>query len=347
MIIFENKGIMPLEAATTFGINMKLGENPIGFFGTGLKYAIAVTLRLGGTFRLFLGKVEYEFYVIEEDFRGKEFGMIRMRKRKGFGRKWKTQKLGYTTELGKHWEPWMAVREIESNTRDENGWSTYNEVVVPAVKQIHSDGITKIIVECPEMEEAYLELDKIFRPDTKLLAEIGPLNIYKGESDYIFFRGLRVTDLSRPSLYTYDFDLGITLTEDRTSKWPHSDSHRIMEALMSTADQDIIDTVLDADEDKYYEGSLPFDQPYVAPSTPFFASMGYRVNTGGNLPKRVRTMYRNLTAVRDRKETMEVSLTEEQIRRVIKLMDDHGRDSEDDAIIEALKETLNDEEIQF
>src|ERR1700733_12022356 len=47
MIVFENYGEIEIDAITTFGVSVKEGPNPIGFFGTGLKYAVAVLLRHG------------------------------------------------------------------------------------------------------------------------------------------------------------------------------------------------------------------------------------------------------------------------------------------------------------
>jgi len=42
MIVFENQGEIDLIAFTPFGVNTKETDSPIGFFGTGLKYATAV-----------------------------------------------------------------------------------------------------------------------------------------------------------------------------------------------------------------------------------------------------------------------------------------------------------------
>lgn len=47
MILFQNPGEIDLLSIASFGVSVKEGENPIGFFGTGLKYAIAVLLRTG------------------------------------------------------------------------------------------------------------------------------------------------------------------------------------------------------------------------------------------------------------------------------------------------------------
>lgn len=351
MIVWENDGLMPLEAATTFGINAKPGsENPIGYFGTGLKYAIAVCLRLGGRFRLFLGDTEYEFYIKDEDFRGKNFQVIRMRKRKGWAKRWSYDRLPFTTELGKNWEPWMAVRELESNVRDENGESTTLSSDEMIKEHICGPDRTVIVVECPEMEDAYENLDHIFlSPEKKLLAEIGPLQIYEGSSPYIFYRGLRVTDLeNRPSRLTYNFTLGVTLTEDRTSKYPYSDQHRIMEAVMATTDQDILDTVMDAKEGEHFEAHLPWDQPYVPPSTSYFASLGYRVGKGLGLPKRMKFYYEDATKEDEVDKYLEVRLLRSQIEALIKLLEDPADKPEDpDSIIEQLKDALPDDEVLF
>jgi len=40
-IIFHNQGELDIRAVTTFGLSVKKNDNPIGYFGTGLKYAIA------------------------------------------------------------------------------------------------------------------------------------------------------------------------------------------------------------------------------------------------------------------------------------------------------------------
>lgn len=336
MIVFENDGLMPLEAATTFGINAKLGENPIGFFGTGLKYAIAVTLRLGGTFRLFLGEIEYEFYLKEQDFRGKEFSMVRMKRRKGLMSRWSYEKLSFTTELGKHWEPWMAVREIESNTRDENGTSWIDHFPVNP-EGICGPNKTVIIIECPEMEEAYEDLHEIFMPEKKLLFSAGPVDVYEGQSNYIFYRGLRVTDLEKPSLFTYDFNAGVTLTEDRTSKWPATDMYRIMEAILSHTDPEIIEKVMDSEENEFFESALPWDQPYVSPGTTFMALLGERAADKRALP-RMLSWYTSLTVEDMPDDDLDVQLKRHEIEWLVEHLTEWGGQSE---IVEKLEDAIS------
>lgn len=336
MIIFKNEGLMPLEAATTFGLNAKVGENPIGFFGTGLKYAIAITLRLGGTFRLFLGEIEYEFYVKTTDFRGKDFDVIRMKKRKSRLGRWSYQALSFTTELGKHWEPWMAVRELESNMRDEVRGSScdYSSSYDVAQQLFPCVDYTVIMIECPEMEEAYDNLDQIFMPEKKLLFENSALQIFEGQSDYIFYRGLRVTDIEdRPSLFTYNFTLGVALTEDRTSKWTYIDRSTIMGTWLDIQDQEMMEQVMSADEDKNFEGILDWDTPYTTPGTTYMGELGRRIMSGEYIPKRMRTYHTEIHKDTD-EESIDVPLMRGQIEWLIENIEGN------DPIINILKESI-------
>lgn len=58
-IIFHNPGELDIRAVTTFGLSVKKSDNPIGQFGTGLKYAIAVALRHGCDVEICAGRERY------------------------------------------------------------------------------------------------------------------------------------------------------------------------------------------------------------------------------------------------------------------------------------------------
>jgi hypothetical protein len=112
MIIFENKGELDIRAIKTFGVNSKDDkESAIGYFGTGLKYAIAILLRNGHDISIYTGGVKYDFGVNRSKIRHDEFDIVTMN----------GEELGFTTELGKNWEMWQAFRELNSNTLDEKG----------------------------------------------------------------------------------------------------------------------------------------------------------------------------------------------------------------------------------
>lgn len=54
-VIFRNKGIIDPRSITTFGVSSKDSESAIGYFGTGLKYAIAILLREGCKIDIYTG----------------------------------------------------------------------------------------------------------------------------------------------------------------------------------------------------------------------------------------------------------------------------------------------------
>jgi hypothetical protein len=62
-LVFETPGLIDLRAFTVMGFNAKPAtENPIGYFGTGLKYAISVLCRLGTKPVVWIGQDKYTFY---------------------------------------------------------------------------------------------------------------------------------------------------------------------------------------------------------------------------------------------------------------------------------------------
>ena len=68
---FYNKSELPLECINTFGVSVKDNEHPIGYFGTGLKYAIAVLLRNGCTIDIFINDKPNKFEARKDTIRGK------------------------------------------------------------------------------------------------------------------------------------------------------------------------------------------------------------------------------------------------------------------------------------
>lgn len=302
-LIFDTPGQIDLRAFTTFGINVKpCSKNPIGYFGTGLKYAVAVSCRLGGQVKVETDGKTHFFYPRKVDFRGKQFDMIRMKTRDDSLGRWRYGQLPYTTELGKKWEPWMAFRELESNTRDEGGNTYLAEDEKPA-----DPDRTRITVTTPEVVKAYQYIEGIFLP--KGLNQRGfstVLEVYNQPSRHIFYRGLRVMDLNKPSAYTYNFIHPMELTEDRTLKYPFMAKHYITGLVMESDDAKFISSILDLSEEKYFEGSLEFDTADKPERGVFLDVIQERLANGELLPPRVHTFYeRHYSRAKDE----EISIT--------------------------------------
>lgn len=222
-VIFKTPGLIDIRAFTTFGLNSKPNSvNPFGFFGTGLKYAVAVILREGCTIEVWIGKEKYTFYTATSTFRDKEFMSIRM-KRERFnlsgliGRKIYND-LPFTTELGKTWELWQAFRELESNTRDEGGSTFASHGDYPI--QFEAD-TTLIVVNGDKFVAEYDQRHKHFlnTQAMRLFDQSPDLEVYEQSSKHVYYRGIRVFDLVKPAAHTYNILKTVQLTEDRTLKY--------------------------------------------------------------------------------------------------------------------------------
>lgn len=110
-VFFCNNEPIDLNAIAIMGVSVKTGDNPIGYFGTGLKFSIATLLRTGHQVVLYRNGERIEFTAEPEVIRGERFERVLMG----------AERLGFTTQLGRNWEPWQAYRELRCNCTDEGG----------------------------------------------------------------------------------------------------------------------------------------------------------------------------------------------------------------------------------
>lgn len=208
-VCFSNPGEIDPRVIGLMGVNVKPGTaSPIGFFGTGLKYALAVGLREGMEFVCFAGETRIDFELRTEEIRGKEFQTIWMREEDE-----PPLRLGFTTELGKDWLPWMVYRELHCNALDECGQTLVATGFEPEVGQ------TKIYVT--GLESVHADRSKYFLQSNPI--SVGSeLDIHSGSSDSIFYKGVKVGEFGGgiESRFTYNLHYPVGLSEDRTlSDW--------------------------------------------------------------------------------------------------------------------------------
>lgn len=240
-VYLENDGIIDLSAITTFGVNVKESENPFGFFGTGMKYALAILLRENHKITIYAGEEKHEFTTIEKDIRGKQFHIICLDGRE----------LGFTLDLGKTWEMWQAYRELYCNTLDEDGIVT-TDSCEPAA------GKTLIIVEGKEFFECHIKRDLIILRSTPKYQEAS-VDIHEGESNHMHMNTIRVRDLPHKSLFTYNITSSVDLTEDRTIKYDFQPDGIVRRAVLHGDNRDFITAFITAPEETY-EQELNCDQ---------------------------------------------------------------------------------------
>lgn len=245
MIVFRNRGLIDLTAVRTLGVSVK-EEGAIGYFGTGLKFAIATILRGGGSISIHRGKQKHRFNSVEKEVRGKPFHVVTM----------DGQELGFTTTLGRDWKPWMAFRELACNAIDEGG-KYYVERF--EVGQIDEDE-TVIVVHAEEIEDAYYARSEILLETPPVYAN-DHIEIRTGQSRFIYYRGVRVGHLGYPSRHTYNLLRRLDLTEDRTIKYDWEADTQIARGLALCDDDALLMTALSGG-DKFYEHNLTFREDY-------------------------------------------------------------------------------------
>ena len=241
MIIFENKGELDIRAIKTFGVNSKDNKgSAIGYFGTGLKYAIAILLRQGCTISIITGGVNYEFGVNKQKIRHDDFDIVTMN----------GEDLGFTTELGKNWEMWQAYRELHSNMLDENGTVTESG----ACMNMPNPGNTYVLVRGTDFENIYRRRDEFFLNRSKYKAKYThpEVDIYSKthghDIGHVFYKGVRVMETRSNALFDYDHHTGLTLTEDRTIKDTWSTLYHVARLVASSQNKRLIKQMVMADE---------------------------------------------------------------------------------------------------
>jgi len=240
IVNFSNPGEIDPRVWSTFGVSVKETDNAIGQFGTGLKYAIAVLMREGRSLSIRAGANTYVFGVETADIRGKEFAQVTCN----------GAALPFTTHLGSKWELWQAYRELYSNCLDEGG-------------DIGSDGDTVISAEIGDVDHGSVFMDKAAR---RLIHSTSDCDIYSGESDVIYYKGIRAMEPSRRMLFTYDIKRA-DLTEDRTMKYMFQVWSAISEAAITATCRDFVNTFLTQSKD-WFEGQVDFDYCDKKPSEP-------------------------------------------------------------------------------
>lgn len=229
---FITPGELDIRGAMTFGISVKEGDNPIGYFGTGLKYALAVLLREHQRVTIFVGDKRYNVRGVVEEFRGKEFTFVYLN----------DERLSFTTELGKNWELWMAYRELYSNTLDENG--RVEQEMLDLSNQ--DEPITQIVVTGASFTAIDANRGQYFiLPEEKPIWSNHRIEVYPGPTHSVFYRGIRVSHDQRHTYkYKYNIRDNLSLTEDRTVKYSFELSGAIARMVAQVEDEGVLKSLV-------------------------------------------------------------------------------------------------------
>ena len=235
---FMNNGIFDVKSALVFGVSVKENDHAIGHFGSGFKYAVAIILRLNGSIKVTTGGEEFIFEKVNTTVRGKTFEMVTCN----------GEQCGFTTRMGINWEPWAAYRELSCNAADEFGSTSFE----------YEEHDTVIEVCCDRIARAHYERDLHFISG-RLIGEYHNVEIYDRQSNSIYYQGVEVVKLDKPSKYSYNIKCPIDLTEDRTAKCLWTVNYYVQRCMQEAEDKTYVEAILDHDDDETYEDVIGFD----------------------------------------------------------------------------------------
>lgn len=248
-IYFCNREAIDLNAIAIMGVSVKTGATPIGYFGTGLKFSIATLLRTGHQVRLIRSGEDIVFTVSEEVIRGELFERVKMGE----------ERLGFTTKLGRNWEPWQAYRELYCNCLDEGG------VISDALPD--GDWGTVFAIDGEAIAGCHRERHRIFL-QSQPISKTDDCEIHAGSGMTAFYRGVKAHQHRGPALFTYNVLAPVELTEDRTVKYHHIVEVYAETAIAKSDDEDLIERAIMAPNGTF-EAQMDYSSVSGKPSLAF------------------------------------------------------------------------------
>ena len=247
----KNTGIIEPQALSLVGASTKRGDDSfIGQFGSGNKYALAYLIRNDYELRIFSGMNEIEIETKTEKFRSHDFNILYIN----------GEKTSITSEMGKDWQLWQALRELYCNAIDEgDNIMCLVDQVEPAEDETHFYiSITK------EIEDFVESFDSYFSETKKVLfeSEKGRILEKTGSKANVYRKGVRCFNSEKLSVFDYDID-SIGINESRVAEYNWQVAQKIWELALSMTDKKLILRFLKKTSDKdYIESELGVTGPY-------------------------------------------------------------------------------------
>lgn len=243
-IVFMNRGKLDMRALTLMGVSVKVGSSPVGFFGTGLKYSVAILLRTGHTVAIRTDGHLYHLTTSQGDFRGQSIDQIVLEADLDGHR----TLLPFTTSYGSTWSVADAFRELWCNAHDEEDGEVIQIDDADALLPPPGDDWTEIVVRGPEIDDAYTaRWSQFLQPEAMRVHEDGHVEAIVSDAlstRTVYYRGIRVMEYQNDSAHTYNIMSHIHLTENRTLAYPWEVSRAVMRSVSESSDPAYIRAVL-------------------------------------------------------------------------------------------------------
>lgn len=244
-IKIKNQGEIEPQALHLVGASTKRNDSTkIGQFGSGNKYAIAFLLRNGYSLKVFAGLDEITIETRTETLRDMDFEVIYLN----------GEKTSITTEMGKDWQFWQAMRELYCNALDEGGYSMdFVQEIVPVEGETHFYIDTK-----KDVMEFVSNFDNYFAINKKVIFKCATGRIIEktGDTVNLYRKGIRCFNSPKKSVYDYDFN-DINIDENRLISYFWQTEEKIWDLIYQCDNEAVIMSILHhADDHEYIEGCI-------------------------------------------------------------------------------------------
>lgn len=241
----KNAGEIEPQALTLLGASTKRNDTTkIGQFGSGNKYALAYLLRNDYGLKIFSGETEIAIDVRKEKYRENEYGVIHIN----------GQQTSITTEFGKDWEFWQALREIYCNALDEGQCEMdYVQNITPKAGETH------FYIQNKEAAVEFLsKFDDYFSVNKKVLFECAEGSIIEksGTTANIYRKGIKCFNSNKQSTYDYTFN-NIKVDENRLVTYTWQVEETMWNIIYQCTDKEVIKSILhNCGNSNFIEGSI-------------------------------------------------------------------------------------------
>lgn len=244
-IRIKNAGLIEPEALHLVGASTKTNDSSkIGQFGSGNKYAMAYLLRNNYELVVYSGENKITIETKESKFREQLFEIVYIN----------SEKTSITTQMGKDWEFWQALRELYCNAIDEGGFSMDFVSTIEPV-----DGETHFYIKSDHNAVEFMtNFDNYFATNKEVVFECEQGKILKksGDKANIFRKGIRCYEPKKQSTFDYDFNV-ISIDENRLVNYFWQVEEKMWDLIFRCDNEEVIMQILhNCGSSEFIEGSL-------------------------------------------------------------------------------------------